>query len=100
MFKIIPSLAYTLSTVSAVSHHMESTDSCEVKYHKFKEHNQDVGFRLAQMNAQGQYDLDEIFQEFFDTMSKVDPDLNTIRDREFICWAGTYERFPYDDDDF
>lgn len=33
-------------------------------------------------------------------MSRVDPDLNIIRDREFICWAGSYERNPYDDDDY
>ena len=33
-------------------------------------------------------------------MNKVDPDLNIIRDREFICWAGSYERNPNDDPDY
>ena len=33
-------------------------------------------------------------------MSNVDPDLNIIRDREFICWAGSYERFPNDDEEY
>ena len=33
-------------------------------------------------------------------MNRVDPDLNIIRDREFICWAGSYERNPYDDPEY
>ena len=33
-------------------------------------------------------------------MNRVDPDLNIIRDREFICWAGSYERNPFDDPEY
>ena len=66
MLKFIPSLALTLQSTAAIRHHIHEEDSCQTRYEKYMDHNENTGKELSQQNQAMQQELNSLVVQFYD----------------------------------